>query len=112
MSGGAEVVSTGRGGVGVLDRLRELMPGSGGDYEDLFEVCCKFLDERFPGDRIDGHGTDHHVDRKGEEEEREFRDEHGTGGDYEQLRADAEWDYSGRYGSIYGSYNDDGCCRA
>ena len=106
MHGGAEVVSTGCSGVVVLDRLCELMPGSGEDYEDLFEVCCKFLDERFPGDRIDGHGTDHHVDRKGEEEEREFHDGHCAGGDYEQLGADTEWDYS------YGACNDDGSCRA
>jgi len=37
--GGAEVVSTGRGGVSVLDRLRELMSGSG---EDLMKTYLKF----------------------------------------------------------------------
>src|SRR5258708_35076826 len=39
MSGGAEVVSTECGRVGVLDRLCEVMPGSGEDNQDLFEVC-------------------------------------------------------------------------
>jgi hypothetical protein len=67
-----------------------------GPYEDLFEVCCQFLDERVSGDRIDGYGPDH-VNRKDKEEERELYDEHCASGDYEyeRLRTDAEWDYGG-----------------
>ena len=77
-------------------------------YEDLFEVCCKFLDERFPGDSVDGHGTDH-VDRKGEEEERECDDEHRSGRKHEQLRAAAEWNDDGIACYHNGA---DGCCGA
>ncbi len=59
-----------------------------GRYEDLFEVCYQFLDERFSGDGIDGYGPDH-GDHKGEEEDREFHDEHCAGGEY------AEWNNDG-----------------
>jgi hypothetical protein len=80
-----------------------------GRYEDLFEVCCQFLDERVSGDGIDGYGPDH-VNRKGKEEERELHDEHCASGDYEyeQLRTDAEWND----GCIACYHNGGaGCCR-
>ena len=58
--GGAEVVSTGWGGVGVLDRCRSRNPvRERTSNEEIFEVCCKFLDECVPGDWVDGYGADH-----------------------------------------------------
>ena len=89
MEGAAEVVSTGRGAVGVLEGRCESKPGSREDvYEEIFEVCCEFLDERVPGDSIIGRSADH-VDCKGEKEEREFYDEHRACRDY------AEWSNNG-----------------
>src|SRR5258707_1408622 len=47
--GGSEVVSTGWDEVDVLDTVMMSKAGSGEDVnEDLFEVCCRFLDERVP----------------------------------------------------------------
>ena len=71
--GGAEVVSTKwmrRIGNG------ESKCGWGKDAdEDLLEVCCQFLDERFFGDGVDGNSTDC-ANRKGEEEEQELNYKH------------------------------------
>ena len=63
-----------------------------GLYEDLFEVCCEFLDERVSGDGVDGLGTDH-VDRKGKEEECEFYNEHRDRCDYARWSDDSADDY-------------------
>jgi hypothetical protein len=64
-------------------------PGLGEDiYEEIFEVCCEFLDERFPGNGVDGHSADH-INRKGKEEDWEFYDERRACSDY------AEWSNDG-----------------
>jgi hypothetical protein len=79
--------------------------------EDLFEVCCEFLDERVPDNGVDGYGADH-IDHEGEEEERKLRDKHCASRDYNQLRADAEWN-DGCFDDFVRYHNDaDGSGRA
>ena len=64
-------------------------PGLGEDvYEEIFKVCREFLDERFPGNGVDGDSADH-IDHKGEEEDWELYDEHRACRDY------AEWNNDG-----------------
>ena len=80
-----------------------------GLYEDLFEVCCEFLDERVPDNGVDGHGADL-VDHEGEEEEWKLHDKHCASRDYDQLRADAEWNDDD--GFVQYHYDADGSGRA
>jgi hypothetical protein len=79
--------------------------------EDIFEVCCQFLDERISRGGVDGRGADH-VNHEGEEEERKLHDEYCAGRDYEQLRADAEWNDDGFYDFVRYHYDADGSRRA
>jgi hypothetical protein len=94
--------------VGVLDRYWLSKSGSKEDVdEEIFEVCRQFLDERVPGDGIDGHGAEH-INRK-DEEGRELLEQHCAECEYEQLRADAERDDDGSDG-IVDSFDDANDC--
>jgi hypothetical protein len=96
---------------------RSRNPGSGEDVnEEIFEVCCQFLDECVPSDRVDGHGPDH-AGPEGKEEEWQLNDQPCARGDLEHPQPDTEWNDHGpgdfvghdidHAGSDYTEWNDD-----
>jgi hypothetical protein len=81
------------------------------DDEEIFEVCCQFLDERVPSGWVDGDGADH-VDHEGEEKERKLDDKHCASRECERLRTDAEWDGDDFYDNARYVYDADDRGRA
>jgi hypothetical protein len=66
-----------------------------GQDEEIFEVCCEFLDERVPDGGVDGDGADHDVNCQTKEEKR--RDEHCADREYKRFHTDAGCNGSGDF---------------
>jgi hypothetical protein len=69
------------------------------DDEEIFEVCCQFLDERVPRGWVDGRRADYYVDvdYEGQKEERKLDDEHRASREYAGWNDDDGTDYVARY---------------